>query len=1151
MDAVWIVLGALVLLLTLLDTFLAVLNYDEGGLFVDKIVRGQWLVLRAITRRVDRRWRPLVLRQVTGVLLLTTIFWWLLGIILGYALMYLGAMGHTDAFQISPGVERDFWGAFYLSVGQFATVGVDNISPGVAVLDLLTVSEAMVSIVLLSFIITFLGSVYGVIQSLRSFCGNFFTVGRGIGDPVETLAPFFPDGVSRGLDGQLGAIVDSMGSYADGLSQNRAAYYFQSGRDQFSLPFALAMTGGVIGALRWGLPEGSDPGKEPNLARLMELYEDLRLRMQRTFGLPEPTLRSPVSASEFAEAVAAFGSAGSRALSDPWVLRFLAIDRRMAELTHSAAATEPAEAYRRYTQWLPFEVRSRTFVTAVSQDLDYQPIYHEIVTSPDGIPLGPVDAATLPADVTPPPGAHRTRPQRNALVRWLRRRHLLIDPGQVRFIAAMRSLIAVVAAVLIVIPLAALAGRDVSAAAVFAGLVSLFATAAASTGGRKRAWWSNGLTVVPALIGAALGVLLPREPVLAIFELAAIAALATWVRRFGPAVGGLGQLAFLTYYIARLLGLGIADLPSVLLAATVGLACSWIVALVPGPSVRRQIDAGIDALYERVFLLVDTMVDLISSGRRDARLVRTLRTEEAALLQTATSVSGNLDGDEIRGMPASRARALRVRVFDLQLATQSLITMLPATFSIAVTVQQRARLAADLLEVQERIDSYRAATRTGPGPAVGSAAAHDARRDEPSTAPDPARSGPPAEWPQEARRILGSIGELRAAISRLHDVQVAEEVETHAMAETSHPPTAGRGPAPSADARRAAARTADKQAVQAAVSTGLALFLGGFVSTSHQYWAAMPAFQVLSGSDAETRSKGFQRIVATIGGSGVAFTLAVVAGHDPGVAIPLLILSAFVMSFIRSVSPAWTAFWMTLLLATVYDVLGTLNVETIEIRLAETAIGAVVAVVVSAIVLPTRTRTRVLKGMAGVVDTAAALSNDVFSRVLGAPTPTDQELSRAVRELDAKLGDVEKLSRPIQRNPGSLQASGIEAQLTCLWALLDYEGHAMRLLRRFAGDSSSAARWRDLSVATSENFEAVRAVLSGSLPQRVHVLPEVGEDPSATELERTMILQVLRLNQTLLALLDAVAPGTVASMTNGRDPARQSGRDAGGADARA
>ncbi|MCR2764827.1 FUSC family protein [Microbacterium sp. zg.B48] len=1168
MDAALIVLGVIVLLLTLLDTFLAVLNYDEGGLFVDKIVRGQWLVMRAITRRVDRRWRPLVLRQVTGVLLLTTIFWWLLGILLGFALIYLGAMGFSGAFQISPGVKADFWGALYLSTGQFSTVGVDNISPGVPVLELLTVIEAMVSIVLLSIIITFLGSAYGVIQSLRALSANFFRIGRGVGDPIETLQPFFPDGPSRGLDSQLGAISDALSAYAEGLAQNRAAYYFQSGRDQFSLPFSLYMTAGVIGALQWGLPAGSDPTKEPNLARLGQTYEDFRLRTQRMLGLRSATPRPPVSAAEFSTAMTTFDSADAHTRSDAWVMRFLAINRRMAELTQSSAVPDSEEMYRRYTAWLAFEVEARAFTTAVGSDLDYQPIYRGVATTPDDIPLSAADAAAIPVMVGPTASAEApAAPTGNPLGRWLRRRTTVKDPGLVRLADAVRSLVAAIVAVGIAVPLASLAGLNTASAATFAGLISLFSAPATAGGRAGGKWWAGTVAALPAIVGASCGVLIPRTPVSAVFELALVAALAMWLRRFGPAVGGLGQLGFVTYYVTALLGMNASDLTAVLVAAGVGVLASWIVGLIPRPSVVRQIDDGIDALYERVAALIDGSVDLVATGRLDARLIRSLRAGQSALVQAAGSVAGHLDADTTPGIPAGRARALRVRVFDLQLAAQSLVTMLPVTASLAITVDERARLAADLLDLQQQLAAYRPGAPAKP------------------PAPRATPSDPPPDWPRSARAILATIGELRTAIDRLRAAQKSDDAAedahpqkqgltqakesehgrtpereqrsasagrsaahassgvpegtavAHARRARAGAGTSGRRPAQPPGALspggREAARAADKQAVQAAISTGLALFLGGFVSTGHQYWAAMPAFQVLSGSDAETRSKGFMRIVATIAASGIAFGLAIVADHTPAVAIPLLLISAFAMSYMRAVSSAWLAFWATLLLATVYDLLGTLSVETVEVRLAETAIGSLVAVAVSAVVLPTRTRTRVLHGMAGVLDQASALGRALFGRLQGAQAPTAAELSHMTRALGAQLADLEKLAHPIRRNPGSLQPAGIQAQLTSLWALLDHEGHLVRLLRTYSPDAA-APRWRELAAATGDNFDAVRRVLTGSLPHRVHLPAEledaVGEVGS--DAERTVILQILRMNQTLLALLDAVAPGTVESMTN-------------------
>ncbi|MDQ2661704.1 MAG: FUSC family protein [Actinomycetota bacterium] len=1125
MDVVWIVLGVVLLLVTLLDAFLAVLNYDEAGLFVDRIVRGQWLLLRAVTRRMGRRWRPIVLRQVTGILILVTILWWVVGIVLGFTFIYLGAMGVSGAFQASTGVTPDFFGALYLSVGQFSTVGVDNIAPGAVITNLLTVGEAMISVVLLSFIITFLVNVYGVIQALQSLSASFFRAGRGVGEPIDTLMPFFPDGGSRGLGGHLDSVLEKLSAYADGLAQNRAAYYFQSGRDQFSLPFSLHMTAGIIGALRWGLPTGSEPSTEPGLIRLTDVYEDFRQRMQQALGWSTVPVPVPVSAQQFASAAAAFDEPRLGAGVDSWVRRFLVIDRRMARLTRSGAPFEVADAYRRYAAWLPFEFQAQSFVAAVSRDLDYQPIYRGIATTADGVPLDVGDDGfPLPPLVNHPaeerPAGRSARRRSRRFGSWIRRRHLFTDPGSLRLAAGLRTLASVTAAIGIIVPLAGLTGSDALYGAVFAGLVALFSgPATMGAGGARR--WTGILAAIPAAIGVLLGVFLPRDPVAAIIALALVAALAAWVRRFGARVGGLGQLAFVSYYFTLLLGLDPAHVWGALTAAGVGLVCTWVANLVPGPGIGRQIDGGIAALYERIDRLLDTMIDVVSTGRRDRRLIRTLGAGQLALQNTAGSVGGQLDASQMPGMSPTRAQVLRTCVFDVQLAAENLATLLPLTSSIAMTIEQRAHLSAELLSVQKHLESLRPRRAAAPAPQSAASA--------------------PGEWPSDARRIGAAIVALRSAVDRLHQARLTDAAshadENPAARQASAAPSR---PAPVGSAtdteghRDPALAASDRQALQAGISTGLALFLGAFVSSSHQYWAAMPAFQVLSGSDGETRAKGFQRIIATVLGAGIAFGLAILADHSPAVAFPLLVVSVFFVSFSRAVSSVWMVFWQTLVLATMYDVLGVLSVETVQVRVLETAIGAIVAVLVSAVVLPTRTRTRVLRGMADIVRRAGALAERIFARQPeGGAHDGPTEVDSALRDLGGRLNELESEARAIRQNPGSLQRAGIEAQLTSLWSLLSYEEDVARELRRVETTALPAETRQLFGRATADNFAAVQAVLDGDLPLRIHLVDEfdLDPDPGASVEVRMLVLHIERLNQTLLALIEAVKPGTVDAMT--------------------
>ncbi|WP_127819689.1 FUSC family protein [Microbacterium sp. CPCC 204701] len=1113
MDVVWIVIGVLLLLMTLLDAFLAVLNYDEAGLFVDRIVRAQWIVLRAFTRRVGRRWRPLVLRQATGIIVVVTILWWVAGIVFGFALVYFGALGMTGAIVTSTGVEPDFWGALYLSLGQFSTVGVDNIGPGAALMNLLTVAEAMISVVMLSFIITFLGSVYGVIQSLQSLSANFFRAGLGITDPIDSLAPFFPDGRSRGLDGQLDSILGSLSAYGHGLSQNRAAYYFQSGRDQFSLPFSLFMTSGVIGALRWGLPTRSDPASEPGLTRLIEAYEDFRVRLQQALRLATGPVPAPVTAREFASAVAAYEQSGSQVALDPWAMRFLRIDRRMAALTRASDAIDVDDAYRRYTAWLPFEFRAQALLAAVSRDLDYQPIYRRIAATPDGIPIDAPDGGyeLLPMDVDIADRARADPLPRHPRAggSWLRRRGLFIDPGLLRLAAAGRTLTGVVAAMAIVGALSFMQGSNALYGTVLAGLIALFASPDAfgsPPGGRP---WVGLLAVVPAMAGITLGTVLPREALVTGIAIALVAAVAVWLRRFGARMAGLGQLAFIAYYFSLMLGLELVELLDALAAGGVGVLCGWAAGLIPRPSPSRRVDAGIAALHERVVYLLETSIDLVSSAREDGRLIRTLRRQQAAVQRTAAAIAGSLDETGAATRAPAQARALRVRVFGLRLAVDNLVSLVPATGMIAITIEQRARLAADLVAaqahlVEDAVPASRAALDAPP-----SAADHDA--------------------PLGARRIRAAILELRSAVDQLDAARGSfarssahgdgigrETTDADLAARADSDPAQGEAPG--------AARDSSRQAVQAGLSTGLALLLGSLVSTSYQYWAAMPAFSVLSGSDGETRLKAFQRILATVLGAAVGFGLAILAGHSPAVALPLLVVSVFFIAFLRPVSSVWVTFWQTLLLATVYDVLGTLNVETLQVRVAETAIGALVAVVVSALVLPTRTRARVLAAMSDVVRQCQAIAHDALR-----PAPGNGAFDDDLREVARRLTALEDAARPIRSNPGSMRRAGIEAQLTALWSMV-YD------VRRVAADRATGAGItagvaRRLDAATADAFAAAEAVLAGALPRRIPATDELdaSADADTTEAGRALVLHVTRLNQALLALIEALRPGTVAA----------------------
>jgi hypothetical protein len=369
MHTFWAVLGFVVLWLGLLDVFLAALNYDEAGFFAIRLCVLQWRCLRSITRRLPQRWRPVALRQVTGLNILLSMTIWLGTVIVGYGFIYYSQMYGTHFQYDGRNLGAGLFSAMYFSAAQLATVGTSQITPETDALRALSILETLTGVGLITLILTFLFGVYQVVRDLRTLSSNFVTAERGVADPVACLAPYFHQGEPVGLDGHLNAIFESFWSYADGLRQHHLAYYFQSGRDHFSLPYVLHMLGQWLAALHWGLPSGHPASVHPLLMQLGSQFLLFADYLHGQLGWTSTEAPEVVPFESFSAVYCAGGET-----SDPWLGRFLRLNRDMARLARLDPAADPKEAYGRYQQWLPLAYRVEQMTTAVSRDLDYQPM---------------------------------------------------------------------------------------------------------------------------------------------------------------------------------------------------------------------------------------------------------------------------------------------------------------------------------------------------------------------------------------------------------------------------------------------------------------------------------------------------------------------------------------------------------------------------------------------------------------------------------------------------------------------------------------------------------------------------------------------------------------------------------------------------------
>lgn len=1111
METLWVTVGIVILALTLIDVFLTALNYDEAGFLAGRLAAWQWKALRSITRRLSRRWRPIALRQVTGLQIMVTIFAWIAGVTVGNGLIYYGSM-HGKNFLFD-GVSSGLFAAMYFSAAQLATVGTSQLSPNTDILRVLSIMETITGVILVSLILTFLLGVYQVISDLRALSAKFSSSSPGSANVAETLAPFFPNGKPAGIDRHLQGISDSLSSYTDGLRLHHAAYYFQSGRESFSLPFSMHMVSGTIGAFRWGLPTGHPSTQEPVLIQLGHQFDEFREYLHPLIGWQSTDVPETVDYTEFLAIMDTHAVPAPHEAATPtrlWALEFRWLNQDMARLTQSRQAPDPADAYRRYCQWLPFAYAARQATSAVSADLDYQPLMdlrpRTANRAADGAPR-PV----LPSVPTPKPEGDSTWWQR-----FWRRRVILIDPGMTRLLSALRAVVAALATALTLFAVFGAVGAESSSAALFGAMMAM----STSPGFGRRPRALGLIAIVPIGLAIGLSSIIPHSTVWTMAIMVILAMVSVGIGRLGKGLGQMGQLLFIAYYFTLLMHLRAVDLPQYLAAAGVGVAWAFVVnVLISRQSIDHVLKGGVMAFEQRLAMTLDPVIDAVAWSRWDPDINKRVRVDLRQMMRSAAFLGGQLrDAEPGQAADAEHAGILRQRIFDTELAMVNLIAAARNVTAAALPVAIRAVLSGQLDGLQQQLGGYRKESRwlMGGGstrPAVGAAG-----RDAGYLVPE--------DWPADARRLSMACREMGAAIVALRAAQAADlrnqtshELAGKAAADVSH----GNG-APEPNPPESNAGVANnywRRVIQSGLTTGVALGIGSIISPSYQYWAALPAYQVLGGSDGETFVRGAQRIVGTVTGATVGFAIAVYSQNNSLIVFPALLICIFLTSYFRDVSAPLTSFWQTMMFAQLYEVLGKLTQETVEIRVLETIVGAVVALLVAALVLPTRTRSKLGAEVAALAGITEGIVRTELARLEGGDEDHAKSLAAKVTALNRQLRRINATAVPLRRNSGSMETGGIEAKMTAVWSLVYYTRHlmvAVDLAVQKPG-RSNYPELREVAEQLTGNLAALQTALLGGPMEDIQEdldIPVDGVDVGDPLFE--VLTCMARIQQTVLLL---------------------------------
>ncbi|MCV7133366.1 FUSC family protein [Mycobacterium hodleri] len=636
-------------------------------------------------------------------------------------------------------------------------------------------------------------------------------------------------------------------------------------------------------------------------------------------------------------------------------------------------------------------------------------------------------------------------------------RRLLVDsdPGRLRLRSAATTTLALVLALTASFGFITVAGQPITVA-MLGTIVAMQSAAAVKDRQQHSRVVTTLLLFFPAVAAVSLAATLSHFGKVADVGFIAVLFGAVWVRRFGPRGNALGMVAFISYFFALFLRATPSQIPVLAVAIVIGLSATLLVRTLilpdrPAVEVQRLVRA-LRAASSAV-LDVATNPDEFDLAELRRRLDR--------LGETALMIDDWLDRHDAAQSLNVTSDDLALRVFDAQIAMEQVASMLwslgPAS-SWPPGLRDAVAAVRVCLWNHPSEDELRAARK--------SAAAASDRADLSST------------------EGIATVVAFRAAQAHLAIHHITTNALGASEAAEPEPQT------PDDDADRGL-DPSTKAAIQVAVATSAATILGELVSPDRWYWAVLTAFLVFTGvsTRGEILTRVGHRIVGTIAGVVAGVLLATLVGHHPLVQMIVLVACVFCAFYLVTVAYAWLTFFVTVLLAMLYGLLGDFSVQVLELRIAETAVGGVVGIASAYFIFSTGTRANFVEKVDVYLQRMTDLIDVATASVVAPGGETD--LVAETRRLDNALQAVVTAGKPLQMGPAVRSRRGVQRLLRGLQvsnrsahALARAGVNAARADADTAPAEATAAALRDAAAHVCETVDAVKRVVDGAAVER-------------------------------------------------------------------
>jgi hypothetical protein len=245
--------GAVLVIVTLVDVYLTVLQGGSVSLISAWAARGIWLVFRGVGKRLGRR-KNRLLSYAGPTLVPALILMWVTLLSVGFALIHLPVMG-TRIVASSGESPAGFWSALYYSQMSLVTLGTGDLTATTDGYRLLSTFIAITGFSIVTASITYLLSVYNSLIRHNSFALSLHRGSDDTGDAAEFIARL-------GAGGSFNTSQTSLSLFANELSavvQSHHIYvvlrYFRGSTPAYGLPRVAMMIMNTTSLIRSALDQ--------------------------------------------------------------------------------------------------------------------------------------------------------------------------------------------------------------------------------------------------------------------------------------------------------------------------------------------------------------------------------------------------------------------------------------------------------------------------------------------------------------------------------------------------------------------------------------------------------------------------------------------------------------------------------------------------------------------------------------------------------------------------------------------------------------------------------------------------------------------------------------------------------------------------------